>query len=137
MPSAGGPADPGHDRADQHPGGLPAGQQHHCARARDHPAGAIRDGGGAHLDTGENRRDASGQGFLFSRQGPACLEPVRLKAMSSFSPSSVLLSSDGLRMRVCVCLCIARNELIRGYASVVYTLTSFRPHTHTLAGVSL
>ena len=26
---------------------------------------------------------------------------------------------------------IARNELIGGYAGVVYTLSSFRPHTHT------
>ena len=36
----------------------------------------------------------------------------------------------------CVCLCIAWNELVRGYAIVVYTLSSFRPpppptHTHT------
>ena len=34
-------------------------------------------------------------------------------------------------MRVCACLCIVQNELIRGYASVVYTLSSFRPHTRT------
>ena len=32
---------------------------------------------------------------------------------------------------MCVCLCIAQNELICGYASVVYTLSSFRLHTHT------
>ena len=43
------------------------------------------------------------------------------KAISTFSPVGSL-SSTGLRMRVCVCLCIALNELIRGYASVVYTL---------------
>ena len=51
-------------------------------------------------------------------------------AISTFSPVSSL-SSNGLTMRVCACLCIVRNELIRGYASVVYTLSSFRPHTYT------
>ena len=43
------------------------------------------------------------------------------KAISTFSPVGSLSSTD-LRMRVCVCLCIALNELIRGYASVVCTL---------------
>ena len=32
-----------------------------------------------------------------------------------------------------MCLCIAWNELIRGSASVEYTLSSFRPHTRTHA----
>ena len=32
-------------------------------------------------------------------------------------------------MRVRVLVYIAQNELIRGYAGVVYTLSSFRPHT--------
>ena len=53
-------------------------------------------------------------------------------AISAFSPVSSL-SSNGLTMRVCACLCIVRNELIRGYASVVYTLSSFRPHTRARA----
>ena len=58
---------------------------------------------------------------------------VACEAMSTFSPVG-LLSSDGLRMRVCVCLCtdstgIIRNELICGYASVVHTSSSFCPHT--------
>ena len=57
-------------------------------------------------------------------------------AMSTFSPVGSP-SSNGLRMRVCVCLCqcstgIVRNvELICGYANVVHTSSSFRPHTHT------
>ena len=34
-------------------------------------------------------------------------------AISTFSPVSSL-SSNGLRMRVCACLCIVRNELMRG-----------------------
>ena len=32
---------------------------------------------------------------------------------------------------MCMCLCIAWNELIRGYASIVYTLSSLHPQTHT------
>ena len=65
----------------------------------------------------------SGGRIFFSVQG-------EFSAISTFSPVGSL-SSDGLRMRVCVCLCVAWNELIREYASVVYTLSSFRPHTHT------
>ena len=42
------------------------------------------------------------------------------------------LSSNGLRMRVLVYSTgIAWNELIRGYASVVLTSSSFHPSTHT------
>ena len=55
---------------------------------------------------------------------------TNMSVISTFSPVSSL-SSNGLRMCVCVCLWIVRNELIHGYASVVYTLSSFRPHTHT------
>ena len=56
-------------------------------------------------------------------------------AISTFSPVGSL-SSDGLRMGVCVCLCIystgiVRNKLICEYANVVHTPSSFRPHTHT------
>ena len=36
-------------------------------------------------------------------------------------------------MRVRACLCIVWYELIRGYASVAYMLSSFRPHTRTHA----
>ena len=37
-------------------------------------------------------------------------------------------------MHVCVCIALAgivQNELICGYANVVHTSSSFRPHTHT------
>ena len=55
-------------------------------------------------------------------------------AMFTFSPVGSL-SSNGLRMRVCVYLCvnigITWNELICGYANIVHTSGSFRPHTHT------
>ena len=71
---------------------------------------------------------------------PSCLprrtggDEIPGGAVSAFSPVSSL-PSNGLRMRVCACLCIVRNELIviRGYASVVYTLSSFYPHTRTHA----
>jgi len=55
--------------------------------------------------------------------------------MPTFSPVSSL-SSNGLRMRVCVRVRVystgkVRNELICGYVNVVHTSSSFRPHTHT------
>ena len=64
------------------------------------------------------------------------LKGLTFWAISTFSLVGSL-SSNGLRMRVCVCsLCgIVRSELICGYASVVYTSSSFPPptqtHTHT------
>ena len=55
-------------------------------------------------------------------------------AISTFSPIGSL-SSNGLRMRVCVCVLvystgIVWNELICGYASTVNTSGSFHTHTH-------
>ena len=53
-------------------------------------------------------------------------------AISTFSPVSSL-SSDGLRMHVCLCrdsTGIIRLELICGYANIVHT-SSFHPHTYT------
>ena len=53
--------------------------------------------------------------------------------MSTFNPIGSL-SSSGLRMRVCMCLCIhstgiVRKELVGGYANAVHTSSSFCPHT--------
>ena len=58
-------------------------------------------------------------------------QKAKTSAMSTFSPVGSL-SSNGLRMRVLVYSTgIAWNELIRGYASVVLTSSSFHPSTHT------
>ena len=51
-------------------------------------------------------------------------------AISTFNPVG-LRSLNGMRMFVCVYTGIVLNELIRGYAKVVHTLSSFPPHTHT------
>ena len=51
-------------------------------------------------------------------------------AISTFTSVSSL-SSDGLRMRACMYSTgIVWNELIRGYANILHTLSSFHPHTH-------
>ena len=53
------------------------------------------------------------------------------QTISTFTPVGSL-SLNGLRMRVCVYSTgIVRNELICGYANVMHTSSSFRPHTHT------
>ena len=46
------------------------------------------------------------------------------------------LSSNGLRMCACVCLCITlaqygMNSQLCGYANIVHTSSSFHTHTHT------
>ena len=58
-----------------------------------------------------------------------------LQAISTFSPVSSL-SSNGLRMHVCVCLCTEWTDMWI-YSNVVHTSSSFlpppptRPHTHS------
>ena len=52
-------------------------------------------------------------------------------AISMFSPISSL-SSNGLRMRVCMySTATVQKELICGYVNVVHTSSSFCPHTHS------
>ena len=62
--------------------------------------------------------------------------PLAITELPPHPPRSTSAPSVHCRTQVvwgfvCACTGIVRNELICGYASVLHTSSSFRPHTHT------